>query len=327
MAADLLNPENKRPRIFLPSSQSGWITLSVLCIAALMSAISPAFRTYDNIFNDVRNFGFIAIMGMGQMLVIVTGGVDLSVGSVMGLTGIVTGLLLQAGFPLWVGIAAGLATALLCGFVNGVAVAKLKLSPFIVTLGMLSIARSQALIFSNNRMIYQFGPDQKLFVAIGGGSLFGIPSIVIVMIVLGVLIQLALRYSRWGRYVYAVGGNEQAARATGLPVDRIKISVYMLSSLMAGLSAILMIGWLGAVTNALGVGYELRVIAATVIGGTDLMGGIGTPYGAVIGSALIEVVRNALLLAGIDPYWQGTFVGVVIAFAVLLERVRHTRSD
>jgi ribose transport system permease protein len=112
-----------------------------------------------------------------------------------------------------------------------------------------------------------------------------------------------------------------------LPVERIKISVYMLSSLMAGIAAILMVGWLGAVTNALGVGYELRVIAATVIGGTDLAGGIGTPYGAIVGSALIELVRNALLLAGVDPYWQGTFVGVIIAFAVLLERVRHRSSD
>ncbi len=146
------------------------------------------------------------------------------------------------------------------------------------------------------------------------------------MILLVALVAIMLRYSAWGQHIYAIGGNEQAARLTGLPVDRIKISVFLVSGLSAGIAAVLMIGWLGAVTNALGTGYELRVIAATVIGGTDLMGGSGTAYGAIIGSALIEVVRNALLLAGVDPYWQGTFVGVVIACAVLLERLRRRRD-
>jgi ribose transport system permease protein len=308
------------------AGQAVWITVAVALISAFMCVISPAFRTYDNVFNDVRNFGFIAIMAMGQMLVIIIGGVDLSVGSVMGLTGIITGIVLQSGYSLAVGVAAGLGVALLCGLINGLAVAHLKLSPFIVTLGMLSIARSQALVLSNNKMIYQFGPDQKLFVAIGGGSLFGVPSVAVAMIVLGVGLALVLKYTPWGQHVYAVGGNEQAARLTGLPVEGIKISVYMVSSLTAGIAAVLMVGWLGAVTNALGIGYELRVIAATVIGGTDLMGGSGTAYGAIIGSALIEVVRNALLLAGVDPYWQGTFVGLVIACAVLLERLRRRRD-
>jgi ribose transport system permease protein len=308
-------------------TQPVWITASVIIIGAVMWIISPAFRTYDNLYNDSRNFAFIAIMGLGEMLVIITGGVDLSIGSVMGLVGIVTGLVLQAGYSLYIGSAAGLAVALLCGFINGWAVAKLKLSPFVITLGMLSVARSQALILSNNKMIYQFGPDEKLFVAIGGGSLFGIPSVVIAMILLGGLFTLVLKFSAWGRHVYALGGNEQAARLTGVPVERVKISVYMISSLTAGIAAILLVGWLGSVTNALGAGYELRVIASTVIGGTDLMGGFGTPYGAIVGSALIEVVRNALLLAGVDPYWQGTFVGVIIAFAVLLERLRHRGSD
>lgn len=315
--------DTRRRRILRKADQPVWITLAVALIAALMCVISPAFRTYDNVFNDVRNFGFVAIMALGQMLVIIVGGVDLSVGSVMGLSGIILGLVLQAGNPLWLGVAAALGVALLCGMINGLAVARLKLSPFIVTLGMLAVARSQALVLSNNRMIYQFGPDQKLFFAIGGGSLFGIPSVAIAMIVLAVVLAVMLKYSAWGQHVYAVGGNEEAARLTGLPVDRIKLSVFMLSSLMAGIAAVLMIGWLGAVTNALGTGYELQVIAATVLGGTDLTGGSGTPYGAIIGSALIEVVRNALLLAGVDPYWQGTFVGIVIACAVLLERLRR----
>jgi ribose transport system permease protein len=175
-------------------------------------------------------------------------------------------------------------------------------------------------------MIYQFGPDERLFTALGGGSLLGVPSVVIIMLVLGAGLWFALTYSTWGRYIYAIGGNEQAARMTGLPVDRVKISAYVISSLAAGIAAILVVGWLGAVTNALGVGEELRVIASTVIGGTELMGGSGTPYGVIIGAALIEVVRNSLLLAGTDPYWQGTFVGLAIGLAVLLERLRHRES-
>lgn len=307
--------------------QPAFITLAVLIVGTVMALTSEPFRSYDNLYNDSRNFAFIAIMGMGEMLVIITGGVDLSVGSVMGLSGIVTGLVLQAGYPLPIGAAAGLGVALLCGLINGYAIARFKLSPFIVTLIMLSVARSQALVISNNKMIYQFGPDEALFASLGGGSFAGIPSPVLVMTVLAVVLTLLMRNTAWGRYVYAIGGNERAALLTGIPVVPVKVSVYVISSLMAGVTAILMVGWLGAVTNALGVGYELQVIAATVIGGTDLMGGYGTAYAAVIGAALIEIVRNALLLAGVDPYWQGTFVGLVIAGAILLERVRRTPAE
>src|SRR5271163_1351332 len=170
---------------------------------------------------------------------------------------------------------------------------------------MLSVARSQALVLSNNKMIYQFGPDEKLFGALGGGSLFGIPSVVIAMALIAVVLTIVLANTSWGRYVYAIGGNEQAALLTGIPVVPVKVSVYVISSLSAGIAAILMVGWLGSVTNGLGVGYELQVIAA----------------------ALIEIVRNALLLGGVDPYWQGTFVGLIIAGALLLERARRAPAE
>ncbi|MBV9290521.1 MAG: ABC transporter permease [Hyphomicrobiales bacterium] len=307
--------------------QPAFITLAVLIIGAVMALTSEPFRSYDNLYNDSRNFAFVAIMGMGEMLVIITGGIDLSVGSVMGIVGIVTALVLQAGHPLWIGVGAGLGVALLCGLINGYAIARFKLSPFIVTLIMLSVARSQALVVSNNKMVYQFGPDEKLFGALGGGSLLGVPSVVVMMVALAVVLTVALAYTSWGRYVYAIGGNEQAALLTGIPVVQVKVSVYVISSLLAGVAAILMVGWLGAVTNALGVGYELQVIAAAVIGGTDLMGGYGIPYAAVIGAALIEIVRNSLLLAGVDPYWQGTFVGLIIASAIVLERARRSPAD
>jgi ribose transport system permease protein len=291
-----------------------------------MSLISEAFTRYENVFNITRNFAFIGIMALGQTCVIITAGIDLSVGSVMGLVGIVTGMTLAAGYPMWAGISAGLLTALAVGWVNGSLIAYLRLSPFVVTLGMLSIARSLALIVSNNKMFYQFGPDEEMFLELGGGQTFGIANPVLILIVLTVIFGFVLNFTIWGRHVYAVGGNEQAARLTGVPVDRIKVSVYMLCSLMAGISAILMVGWLGSVTNALGLTYELQVIASTVIGGANLMGGEGTAFGAFIGAALIEVIRNSLLLAGVDPYWQGTFVGLFIILAVLLERIRGRRQ-
>jgi ribose transport system permease protein len=310
----------------LLGSQAFWVTMAVILISLAMSVISEAFTRYENFFNITRNFAFIGIMALGQTVVIITAGIDLSVGSVMGLVGIVTGMTLAAGYPMWVGISAGLLVALLVGWVNGALIAHLRLSPFVVTLGMLSIARSLALVVSNNKMFYEFGPDEAAFLALGGGQTFGIANPVLILIALTAIFGFVLNYTVWGRHVYAIGGNEQAARLTGVPVDRIKISVYMISSLMAGISAILMVGWLGSVTNALGLTYELRVIASTVIGGANLMGGEGTAFGAFIGAALIEVIRNGLLLAGVDPYWQGAFVGLFIILAVLLERVRGKTS-
>ena len=310
----------------LVGSQAFWVTVAVLVISLGMSMISESFGTYDNFFNITRNFAFIGIIALGQTAVIITAGIDLSVGSVMGLAGIVTGLVLSAGEPMWLGMAAGLMTALACGLVNGGLIAYLNLSPFVVTLGMLSIARSLALVVSNNQMFYEFGPDEEAFLALGGGQSFGVAHPVLILVLLTLVIGFLFRFTVWGRHVYAVGGNEQAARLTGVPVKRVKLSVYVLSSLMAGLSAILIVGWLGSVTNALGLTYELRVIASTVIGGANLMGGVGTAYGAFIGSALIEVIRNSLLLAGVDPYWQGTFVGLFIILAVLLGRAKAKRG-
>ena len=323
---DVSGLRERGPLQRLLGSQALWVTVALIVISIGMSVISEAFARYENVFNITRNFAFIGIMALGQTCVIITAGIDLSVGSVMGLVGIVTGMTLAAGYPMWAGISAGLLTALAVGWVNGSLIAYLRLSPFVVTLGMLSIARSLALVVSNNKMFYEFGPDEEMFLELGGGQTFGIANPVLILIVLTAIFGFVLNFTIWGRHVYAIGGNEQAARLTGVPVDRIKISVYMLCSLMAGISAILMVGWLGSVTNALGLTYELQVIASTVIGGANLMGGQGTAFGAFIGAALIEVIRNSLLLAGVDPYWQGTFVGLFIILAVLLERIRGRRQ-
>jgi ribose transport system permease protein len=309
------------------NTQPFWVLIAIFLICAVMSVVSDAFLTEGNLFNMTRNFAFMGIIALGMTAVIITAGIDLSVGSVMGLSGIVAGLVLDGGGSIYLGLLACLLTAMAAGFVNGVLIAYLKLSPFVVTLGMLSIARSLALVVSNNKMVYEFGPDEELFLWLGGGTVLGIANPVWVLLIMTIIFSFVFRMTSWGRHVYAIGGNEQAARLTGVPVERIKVSVYVVSGLTAGISAFLMVGWLGAVTNALGITYELRVIAAAVIGGANLMGGAGYALGAPIGAALVEVIRNSLLLAGVDPYWQGTFVGVFIILAVLLEKVRGRRGN
>jgi ribose transport system permease protein len=206
-------------------------------------------------------------------------------------------------------------------------VAYLKVPPFVVTLGVLSVARSLAMVLSDNKMVYEFGPDHAMLLALGGGSTLGIPHPVYILVVLTLATGYAFRWTRRGRHVFAIGGNEQAATMTGIPVKSVKISVYMFASLMAGVTGVLEVGWLGGVTTNLGQSMELSVIAAAVIGGANLAGGIGTAFGAVVGAALIEVIRNSLILLGISTFWQGTFVGTFIIIAVLFDRLRVSRAN
>jgi ribose transport system permease protein len=310
---------------WLLSRQAFWVTFATLLACLVMTFAAPSFATQQNMFNVTRNFAFIGIVALGMTAVIITGGIDLSVGSVMGVAGVITGVVMEAGYPISVGIAAGLGASIAFGLVNGGLIAYLGMPPFVVTLGTLSIGRSLAIVFSNNKQIYDFGPDNDLLLTLGGGTSWGLANPVLVMAVLALVIGFLLRWTRWGRHVYAIGGNEHAANLTGVAVRRIKVSVYVLSATTAGVAAILMVGWLGAVTNGLGLTSELRVIAASVIGGANLMGGVGTAFGSVVGAALIEVIRNSLLLLGVDAFWQGTFVGVFILLAVLFERLRATR--
>jgi ribose transport system permease protein len=309
------------------SSQVFWVVVATIIACILLSITTSTFATSQNLFNVTRNFAFVAIVALGMTAVIITGGIDLSVGSTIGISGIVLAVVMNAGYSIWAGIAMAIATSAAVGLVNGLLIAYLDMQPFVVTLGMLSVARSLAMVISGNRTIFQFGPDGDKLLALGGGSVLGIANPVIFLVVLALLFGFAFRWTRWGRYVYAVGGNQHAATLTGVPVRRMKVSVYVLCGVMAGIAAVLEVGWLGAVTTGLGTGDELRVIAATVIGGTNLMGGIGTAFGAVIGAALIEVIRNSLILLGVDSFWQGTFVGAFIIIAVLFNRFGGARQS
>jgi len=304
-----------------------WVFLAAAVSAIVLSFATDTFATPQNLFNVTRNFAFVAIIALGMTVVIVSGGIDLSVGSTLCLSAMVLAIVMNAGYPLIVGIAAALAVSLLVGAINGFLIAYIRIPPFVATLGMLSIVRSAAMVLSNNKMIYQFGPDEKLLFWLGGGSTYGIANPVIALVILAIITNVMLIYTRWGTRVFAIGSNERAARLTGIAVRPLKMTVYMYSSLMAGIAGVLEAGWLGGVTTNLGQALELSVIAATVIGGANLMGGSGTVAGAVIGAALIEIIRNSLILLGISTFWQLAFVGSFIIIAVAFDRLRSSRES
>ena len=310
----------------LLSEQATWVFLAAVVAAVVLSLVTDTFASPQNIFNVTRNFAFVGIVALGMTVVIISGGIDLSVGSVVCLGAMVQAICMNAGYPFFPSAVAALAASATVGFANGALIAWLRIPPFVVTLGTLSIARSVAMVLSDNRMIFEFGPNQALLFEIGGGSTYGIAHPVVALVLLGVITSFMLRWTRWGTHVFAIGANERAAVLTGVRVPAVKISVYVFSSTIAGLTGILEAGWLGGVTTNLGQSMELTVIAATVIGGANLLGGSGTIFGAIVGAALIEVIRNSLILLGISTFWQGAFVGFFIVLAVAVDRVRALRE-
>ncbi|MDQ6432902.1 ABC transporter permease [Mesorhizobium sp. LHD-90] len=337
--SDVVGVKEQTPLQALISSQAFWVAVALLVLVVFMTWLEPSFGTVENVTNITRNFAPIAIMGLGMTVVLITGGIDLSIGSVMGLVAIVAGLLLTWHYPWYVAFGAGLLAGLACGAFNGFFVAYVGMPSFVVTLGMLSIARSLAVVLSGNQMLYQFGPDAPIVKAIGqakwplrqpaGWAPSWMPefsSHFWVMVVMALALGFVFIFTAWARHLFAIGGNENAARMTGVPVDRIKFQAYVFSAFTASIASLLLLGYSGSAINAMGTGYELRVIAGTVIGGANLMGGYGTAFGAVIGAAFLEVIRNALLMAGIDSNWQGAFVGAFIILAVLLGMQTSGRS-
>ncbi len=311
----------------LLKSQEFYVTIAILIAGFFVSLIAPQFATATNLGNVLQNFCFTAILAVGMTPILISGGIDLSIGSILGCAGVVLGLSTGAGWPLIAAIPLTIVSATALGLINGGFIAYLKLPPFLVTLGTMTIFRSFVLVGSSNKVIYSFGPDEAFLLWLGSGRSFGIPNVFFALVVCGVILHFLLTSTRWGRWVMAVGGNERATRLNGLPVKRVKASVYAFGGAMAGVCAIFLVGWLGAVTNSLGNGDELRVIAGAVIGGASLAGGYGTAFGASIGALLIEVIRNALILAGVNSFWQGAFVGGFIIVAVTVQRLRNPTDE
>jgi len=303
-----------------------WVLTAAVLACLALTILTDTFASERNLFNVARNFAFVAIIAIGMTTVIASGGIDLSVGSSVVLSAMVISVAMASGLPFWFSVLLALGAALLVGLLNGVLIAYAGMPAFVVTLGTLSATRSLAMVLSDNKMIWQFGPDHDILLWVGGGSTFGLPHPLFVLTVLTIVMSLAFKWSRWGQHLFAIGGNENAAVLTGIPVKRLKVSIYMFSAFTAGLAGILMAGWLGSVTTNLGQAMELTVIAAAVIGGANLAGGEGTALGAVVGALLIEVIRNSLILLGISTFWQGMFIGTFIIVAVAFDRFRNFRS-
>ncbi|XEC94656.1 ABC transporter permease [Paenibacillus tarimensis] len=318
--------ENKKtsllPRGFL--SKYGMLIVLVGMVI-LMSFLSDAFFQYQNLINIVRAMSFIAIVAMGVTMVIITTGIDLSSGSVIALVSVVVASLAHPGdYPIYVPILAGLAIGCFAGFVNGFITAKGRIPAFIATLGMMTAARGLALLYSEGRPI---GNLSESFLYIGKGSILGIPFPIIMLIVLGIISHLLLSKTKFGKYTYAIGGNEQAAKICGINVDRYRILVYTYAGFLTAVAGMMLTARVSAGQPSMGNMYELDAIAAAVIGGTSLSGGIGTIPGTIIGALIIGVLNNGLDLLNVPSYWQQILKGVIIVAAVLLDaRKKNKRS-
>ncbi len=319
----------------MPQTQTVYVGVAFAVLIGIIWILAPVFMTPRNLVNISKNFSFIALMSLGETLVIISGGIDLSVGSVCALSAVVTMMLMRLlsataaaqvpGATIALAALLALTLAALIGLVNGLLIARVRLSPFVTTLGMLSVARGMTYVLTQGRAQYPVGPDVAGFTRFTNGAVLGLPTQLVYLVVLAVVMALALRHLVWGRHLYAVGGNAQAAALTGVRVPRVILSVYVLSGLAAGFSGVLIAGWLGAAPANLATGYELRVIAAAVIGGANLVGGVGSAAGAILGAALIEVIRNGFVLIGANAYWEEVFVGVIIIIAVLVDQLRTRR--
>ncbi|RCW19872.1 monosaccharide ABC transporter membrane protein (CUT2 family) [Ciceribacter lividus] len=296
------------------------VLIALVVVGALISLYTPYFFTTNNLMGVFRAFSLTAIMGIGMVMVIITGGIDLSVGSAMGLASLVTALCFSAGYPTEICVAAGLGVGLVFGLCNGLLITFIGLPPFIATLGTLSIGRGLMYMITRGVPVTPETPEG--FSVLGQGYLGPVPVPVIIMVVLMLFFAVIMRRTRFGRHVYATGGNEHAARLSGVKVDRIKLSVYVLSSTIAALAGVIGFSRYLSAEPASGFGSELDVIAAAAIGGASLAGGAGSVTGAVIGAALVGVIANGVVLLNINTYAQQAITGGVILIAVSLDVLR-----
>ncbi|PRX17480.1 ribose transport system permease protein [Orenia metallireducens] len=299
------------------------ILLALLILSGVISILTPKFLSSYNLLSIARQMSLVAIVAVGQTLVIITAGIDLSVGSIIGFTGIATTMLMAAGIPVFIAIILGLAVGALLGYINGTLITKIDIPPFIVTLGMLSIARGFIMVLTQGWPISEV-PDSFTF--LGQGYILGIPVPVIIMVAIMILGHIFLNSTNLGRYIYAIGGNEEAAELSGLNVKKIKTLVYTITGFLAGVSGIIMASRLSSGQPNAGDGWELDTIAAVVIGGTSLMGGEGTIFGTFLGAAIMAVLRNGLVLLNVSVYWQTIAIGAIVIGAVAMDRIRQKRK-
>lgn len=301
------------------------LVIVLVVMTVLMTYISRVFLSKANIEAILLGLSVEATISVGMAILLISGGLDLSVGSTLAFTGVVTGLALTVlHLPAALAILLGLLAALLVGLVNGVLISKLMINPFIVTLGMMITVRGLTLVLAAGRAVLNL-PDS--FTVVGQGRLFGVQFPIYIMLALVVVYDLLMRNSRFFRQMYYIGGNERAARLSGINVDLVKIFNYGLVALLAGVAGVMITGRFGSSSLTVGSGVELRVITATIIGGASLSGGEGSVFGAFLGALFMGVLANALNLLGVDVYWQNFVTGLILIIAVVVDVLNERRKN
>ncbi|MDQ2764015.1 MAG: ABC transporter permease [Pseudomonadota bacterium] len=338
-------PKISRPSLFSDGFDLGRILLegrayfALIAIIIAFSILSPNYLTVSNLLTMASHVALFGILAVGMLLVILNGGIDLSVGSTLGLAGVVAGFLMQGVTltmfgvvlfpPVWVVAVLACALGAFIGLINGVLIARFKVPAFVATLGVMYMVRGVALLMTNGLTYNNLGGRPELgntgFDWLGFNRLLGVPIGVVVMVVIALIGSLVLSRTPFGRWLYASGGNERAAELSGVPVKAVKVSVYMLSGICAAIAGIILSSQLTSAGPTAGITYELTAIAAVVIGGAALTGGRGNIRGTMLGAFVIGFLSDGLVIIGISSYWQTVFTGAVIVLAVLLNAIQYRR--
>lgn len=288
----------------------------ILVIVIVMSFASPAFLKSQNIINIIRQVSINGIIAVGMTFVILTGGIDLSVGSVVAITSVICGSMLQMDVPWFLACLLGLGVSVLFGLFNGYMISYIGFQPFIATLASMTIGRGIALAYSNGK---PYPVKNEAFLAIGQGYLFGIPIPIILLIIVVVVGLIVLKMTTFGRYIFAIGGNKNAAKLSGVRTRRIEMSVYVISAICASIVGMILSARISSGQPTAGEGYELDAIAATAIGGTSMNGGLGSLQGTILGFLLLGLMTNSMNLLNINSFWQQIVKGCLIILAVFLD--------
>ena len=305
----------------LKSQSLLWIILVAALMMAVLSFSSPYFMTLGNMTNLMKQVSIVAILAAGQAIVIISGGIDLSVGSILALSAVTIGWLIENGVDPRIAIVAGLAVGTFAGWINGMVITRGKIPPFIATLGMLGIARGMALVITKG-VSYQV--LEPIFLYIGNSKILGLPVPLYFVVVVFAVTMIMMHMTVFGRHVYAIGGDERVARLEGIPVDRQKVKIYALSGFLAAVAAVVLVGRLAATPPSVAQGIELQAIAAVIIGGVSFVGGRGMVITALVGAFIMAMITNGLNILGISSFYQQVLIGTVIIAAVWLDNLKSS---